>query len=204
MGDVSQNIRYDSGLNDWQELRELFLKNENDSFMMLRKSYRNTIEISDFATGILKHGDFEIYPCEPIIRHGETPELIRVKEDGENKYAAADKVIELCRKLREEEMFSIAVVCRDKVKSGKLSEYMKNKIDIINLEDENAEYGQGIMVLPVNMTKGLEFDAVIIYEPDKKDYPEDNRHVKLLYVAATRALHKLFIVYSKPSFIYVL
>ena len=52
------------------------------------------------------------------------------------------------------------------------------------------------MVLPVTLTKGLEFDAVIIYDPDKKSYPEDNSHVKLLFVAATRALHKLCIVHS--------
>ncbi|MCR5206439.1 MAG: ATP-binding domain-containing protein [Lachnospiraceae bacterium] len=199
MGDVSQNIRYDSGLNDWQELRELFLSGENDCFMMLKKSYRNTIEISNFATKILEHGSFEIYPCEPIIRHGTDPEFIRVEDSKTNKkinVKAADKVVELCKDLLGQEMFSIAVVCRNKEKAKALSEYLKDRMDIIDLDDENAEYGQGVMVLPVNMTKGLEFDAVIIFEPTKEDYPEDNRHVKLLYVAATRALHKLIIIHS--------
>ena len=191
MGDVSQNIRYSSGLNDWQELRNLYLPNEYDAFMMLRKSYRNTIEISHFATNILKHGTFEIYPSEPIIRHGEEPAFIKGK-----KADLPDKVAELCREYEKEGLFSIAVVCRDQKKADALKEKLKGKIELVDTDTEDAEYGQGVMVLPVTLTKGLEFDAVIIYDPDKKSYPADNSHVKLLFVAATRALHKLCIVHS--------
>ncbi|MBR4342909.1 MAG: UvrD-helicase domain-containing protein [Lachnospiraceae bacterium] len=192
MGDVSQNIRYDSGLNDWQELRELFLPDEYDCFMLLKKSYRNTIEISDFALKILEHGSFEIYPFEPIIRHGDEPKIIKTK-----KGEAADRIIELCDLLKQRGLMSIAVVCRNNDAALALASYIGKKTEIIDVNDENAEYGQGIMVLPVNMTKGLEFDAVIIYDPSEKDYPDDNRHVKLLYVAATRALHELYIVHEK-------
>lgn len=39
------------------------------------------------------------------------------------------------------------------------------------------------MVLPISYTKGLEFDAVLIWNPSKEDYPEDNAHARLLYVA---------------------
>ena len=47
------------------------------------------------------------------------------------------------------------------------------------------------MVLPVAYTKGLEFDAVLLFDPSERKYPADDSHVKLLYVAATRALHEL-------------
>ena len=66
MGDVSQNIHFRYGLNDWEELRELFITDGADSFSVLRKSYRNTVEISDFATNILRHGRFSIYPAQPL------------------------------------------------------------------------------------------------------------------------------------------
>ena len=191
MGDVSQNIRYSSGLNDWQELRNLYLPNEYDAFMMLRKSYRNTIEISDFATDILKHGTFEIYPCEPIIRHGEKPSFIKDTAD-----KLPDRIAELCKEYKKEDFFSIAIVCRNRKQADELKAKLKDKVELVDTDDENAEYGQGVMVLPVNLTKGLEFDAVILYEPDEKSYPCDNSHVKLLYVAATRALHRLCIVHS--------
>ena len=46
--------------------------------------------------------------------------------------------------------------------------------------------GAGVMVLPVAYTKGLEFDAVLLFDPSERKYPADDSHVKLLYVAATR------------------
>lgn len=191
MGDVSQNIRYSSGLNDWQELKKLYLNDEYDGFMMLKKSYRNTIEISEFATNILKHGTFEIYPCEPIIRHGEEPKFIK-----ETPEKIVDRIVDLCNEYKKMEYNSIAIVCRNKNRADELRHKLTGKIELVKIDDDDAEYGQGVMVLPVTLTKGLEFDAVILYEPDPDSYPVDNNHVKLLYVAATRALHKLCIVYS--------
>ena len=38
------------------------------------------------------------------------------------------------------------------------------------------------MVLPVEYTKGLEFDAVLIFDPTREDYPVEDGHAKLLYV----------------------
>ena len=39
MGDVSQNINYYTGLNDWYELQKLFLTEPKDSFMLLQKGF---------------------------------------------------------------------------------------------------------------------------------------------------------------------
>ena len=191
MGDVSQNIRYDSGINDWSCIRDIFLKNEKDSFMMLRKSYRNTVEISEFATKILDHGDFEVYPAEPIIRHGDEPKVIKTE-----KASLTDETIKQCQEWQKEGYETIAIVCRTDKEAEKLKGELQEKIEIRNIDAENTEFGNGIMVLPVALTKGLEFDAVLIYEPSKRDYPVDNRHAKLLYVAATRALHRLTCIYS--------
>lgn len=192
MGDVSQNIRYDSGINDWSELRELYLTTPYDSFMMLRKSYRNTVEISEFATGILDHGDFEVYPVEPIIRHGDAPKLMKVEAAD-----MIDEIVKQCRSWQQEELLTIAIVCSDEKEEKGVREALKGKLELIDTDTENPEFGNGIMVLPVALTKGLEFDAVLIYEPTKKAYPADNRHAKYLYVAATRALHRLTVMYSK-------
>ena len=52
------------------------------------------------------------------------------------------------------------------------------------------------MVLPVEYTKGLEFDAVLILDPTREEYPVDDGHAKLLYVAATRALHELCVLHQ--------
>jgi DNA helicase-2/ATP-dependent DNA helicase PcrA len=60
---------------------------------------------------------------------------------------------------------------------------------------ENMTFMNGIMVLPIHMTKGLEFDCVIIWNPDENSYRDDDGDAKLLYVAITRAMHELHIVY---------
>ncbi len=50
------------------------------------------------------------------------------------------------------------------------------------------------MVLPIRLVKGLEFDAVILWNLDMEHGPDDPRQAKLLYVAATRALHELHVL----------
>lgn len=190
MGDVAQNIHYNHGLNDWTELRDNFLTGEFDSFNLLRKSYRNTVEISHFATDILRHGSFAIYPVEPIIRHGNEVTVARFEDDDRLIKAAADKINEWKKSGYE----TIAVICRDdatsKAVSDKLSAYTE-------VNDYDAmEFDNGTMVLPITYTKGLEFDCCILMNPDEEAYPASDANVKLLYVAATRALHELVVYHT--------
>ena len=51
--------------------------------------------------------------------------------------------------------------------------------------------------MAMHSAKGLEFDAVIINDASENIYASSiNLDMKLLYVAITRALHELDIVYS--------
>lgn len=53
MGDVSQNVNYECGMNEWTDMKQKIFDGSGDRFRVLAKSYRNTIEISDFAGKIL-------------------------------------------------------------------------------------------------------------------------------------------------------
>lgn len=224
MGDVSQNIHFDYGLNDWEELKALYLKDNLDSFGILKKSYRNTVEISNFATKILHHGTFSIYPVEPIIRHGEEPRMIRIPLTGAtfstnaqnqsgnlsvvptpathaNRYAHShdalwEKTVEICHEWQEKGLDTIAIICRSESAARYASAELGQRLELMHNPLETAEFGNGIMILPVEYTKGLEFDAVLILDPTREDYPVDDGHAKLLYVAATRALHELCVLYT--------
>lgn len=192
MGDVSQNIRFESGINNWDELKELLLGQDGDAFCTLRKSYRNTVEISEFATKILDHGDFDVYPVEPIIRHGDEPAVIETTEDD-----VVPSVKAICSSWQDEGHGTIAIVTADFDEAEAVSKKLRDAgMELLVSDYENAEFGNGIMVLPVAMTKGLEFDAVLLYEPTADKYPVSDKNAKLLYVAATRALHELSIVCS--------
>ena len=48
-----------------------------------------------------------------------------------------------------------------------------------------------MLVLPVHLAKGMEFEAVLLAGADEVNYPSAEFEGRLLYVAATRALHAL-------------
>ena len=196
MGDVSQNIFWDYGLNDWQELRDLMLPGEFDTFGLLRKSYRNTVEISEFATLVLRHGSFYVYPAQPIIRHGDPVKIDKAKDDKE-LVALTGKAI---MKWQEKGFETIAVICPDQQRAQEveaaLEKNLGERIRLLTPETGEQTFGNGVMVLPLELTKGLEFDAVLLYDCSARNYPKEDAQVKRLYVAATRALHELAVLYQ--------
>lgn len=192
MGDVSQNIHFGYGLNDWEELKGLILRDKFDTFGLLKKSYRNTVEISNFATDILRHGSFAIYPVEPILRHGDDVHVTKC----ENEQDMLDKTVSTIEKWKQDGHETIAIVCREEEEAKQVTKALQGRIQLVDSNLETAEFGNGVMVLPVEYTKGLEFDAVLLYNPTKEQYPYDDGHVKLLYVAATRALHDLVVLHD--------
>lgn len=192
MGDVSQNIFLDYGLNDWQELRELMLPDEFDYFGLLRKSYRNTVEISEYATNVLHHGSFQVYPVQPIIRHGEEV----MTEGAEDEEELIQKTELQIREWQKKGYETIAVVCPDGETANRVNEKLSMKMELLPNSGDHVEFGNGVLVLPLEYVKGLEFDAVLIYDCSEKNYPEGDAFVKRLYVAVTRALHELTVLYQ--------
>ncbi|HKL79382.1 MAG TPA: 3'-5' exonuclease [Mobilitalea sp.] len=194
MGDVSQNIHYDTGMNDWETLKsEVFLP-EKDKFYVLAKSYRNTVEISDYASHVLTQCTFQTYDIEPIIRHGKAVSVTRMADEKE----MVTETINILKGILENGLDTIAVICRTVEETRKVYELLKPgiKVEQIPEEIEDMTFMNGIMILPIHMTKGLEFDAVVIWNPDESSYPAGDADAKLLYVAITRAMQELYIVYK--------
>lgn len=191
MGDVSQNICHGYGLEDWKELREMMLTGTSDSFGLLTKSYRNTIEIAGFATEILRHGSFSIYPVEPVCRHGSA---VRVTECADEEQMS-EEAVRTVRAWQRDGRETVAVICRDEEEAAAVSRILGGELALADGSPETAEFGRGVMVLPIAYTKGLEFDAVLLWHPSVTSYPADDAHVRLLYVAATRALHELTVLH---------
>ena len=192
MGDVSQNIHMGYGLNDWEEAKTQMLSGERDAFCILKKSYRNTVEISDFAADILAHGSFPGYSAEPVLRHGD-PVLVEKAADDVELIARAEAV---CRDWQRNGFDTIAVICRDEKEAERTAKELGKRLPVAESNLEKAVFDKGIMVLPVEYTKGLEFDAVLLLDPGREQYPTDDGHAKLLYVAATRALHRLCVLHT--------
>ena len=74
---------------------------------------------------------------------------------------------------------------------------MCKNINIKNILDSDTEYSGGICIITSYLAKGLEFDGVIISNASMDKY-DDNKNIdmKLLYVAMTRPLHELKVLYK--------
>jgi DNA helicase-2/ATP-dependent DNA helicase PcrA len=194
MGDVSQNIYYDTGMNDWEILKQEVFSPEKDRFYVLAKSYRNTVEISDFASKVLRKCTFKTYDIEPIIRHGKEVALIKTGGDK----GLVSQTVELVEGIQENGYDTIAIICRTVEETLRVRKLLGQHINIEQPGDnmEEMTFLNGTMVLPIHMTKGLEFDAVILWNPDEENYRYSDEDAKLLYVAITRALHELYVVYK--------
>lgn len=204
MGDVSQNIYYDVGMNDWTDLRERVFREEKNRFYRLVKSYRNTVEISEFAGKLLEKGSFETYAIDPVIRHGRPVETVWSRGiDGMAEQAAG-----LIQQMWERGHSTMAVVCREPEECQMVSKKLRDLLSArmpdlpvseVTEEIEDINGVRGVMVLPVSMTKGLEFDGVLLWNPSERHYPAGDANVKLLYVAVTRALHELYLLVEEQE-----
>lgn len=193
MGDITQNIHYDTGMNDWEALRREVFSEEKDKFYVLAKSYRNTVEISNYASRVLKHCTFKTYDIEPIIRHGSEVEVYKAEREEE----MLQRTAEIINCSKEAGYTTQAIICRTEEETKEVHKKLKELMDLEPLKDdlEEMNFTNGIMVLPIHMTKGLEFDSVLLWNPDRENYEKSDADAKLLYVAITRALHELHIVY---------
>ncbi len=193
MGDITQNIHYDTGMNDWETLKEEVFLPEKDKFYVLAKSYRNTVEISDYASKVLKQCTFKTYDIEPIIRHGKEVAVTKL----ENEEDMLQKTVQIINENLNGDYNTIAVICRTIKETRKVHEMLGRYVALEQLREdiEEMSFNNGVMVLPIHMTKGLEFDSVILWNPDELSYQASDADAKLLYVAITRALHELHIVY---------
>ncbi len=60
------------------------------------------------------------------------------------------------------------------------------------IDGKKSLYNAGVVIVPCQLVKGLEFDAVFIVNIKEK-YEDNPLDIKLLYVSMTRALHRLYI-----------
>lgn len=192
LGDLSQGIHSYRGTKDWKDVIENVFTHGKCRYLTLKQSYRTTIEIMNMANKVLKIGDMPgtIF-AHPVVRHGDQPEILRF--DSKNKLI--EELENKIESFKKEHYSTIAVICKtdDECKTINRLLDKKGKVKAKQISSEDIEYLGGTVIVPSYLAKGLEFDAVIITALEE-DYLEDELDIKLLYVAMTRALHKLDIM----------
>ncbi|CAH1216738.1 DNA helicase IV [Paenibacillus plantiphilus] len=185
LGDFGQAIFMQSTNLEASDSPLIRLFGEADtSLVRLVRSYRSTREIVEFTKSLLPGGD-EIVPFE---RRGPKPLLIRL--NGVQKRDA--QILEDIALLNAQGFASIAVITKTAAESREAYESLRIQggEGLQHITRETLAFEKGVMVIPVYLAKGIEFDAVLIYNASPEAYGWDHER-KLLYTACTRAMHRL-------------
>ena len=157
----------------------------NHERILLTKSYRSTKQIVEFTKKFAPGGEM----IEPFERDGDPPHII-MKDDNAESPGTLVNTIE---KLQEKKFETIAIICKTLEESNQIYTLLKDNIAIKQINEDTYSFEKGIVVLPVYLAKGIEFDAVIIPDASSDHYHQESDRT-LFYTACTRAMHSLTIL----------
>ncbi|MDD2493668.1 MAG: AAA family ATPase [Tissierellia bacterium] len=186
VGDINQSVERETDLSIYDEIISIFNKKKS-SKLYLTKSYRSSYEINTFSQKLLiNSADTEFFK-----RNEGDPEIIC----GINTDDLDNKIIEGINKFKSQKFESIAIIVKSKKEASELYSRLNNKIKIKLISNVSNDDIDEVIIIPIYMAKGLEFDVVMIYDADDNNYNTEYDR-KLLYIACTRALHKLSLYYK--------
>lgn len=183
LGDALQSVNPYSSTN-YMDIQRVLAGAE---VMKLCKSYRSSYEITNFAQKISKSPDLIA-----IERHGAEPEVLT--------FNTADKELEYLHQYVSNALKgtgSIGIICKTEKEAIKLHSILSERTDqVCLLSSESAAFSNGIIVTTAHTAKGLEFDEVIVPFVTDKEYNNEMDR-SLLYIACTRAMHRLTLTATK-------
>ncbi len=215
LGDVNQTVGKEADLSLYEEIRRI-LDKKSSSLAVMNKSFRCTREILNYSSRFLE----DACQIESFSRQGEEPLSYRLpgrqalaagmmEEIAACRQKGYRSIGLICKTAKEaagwyaclQEQGGAAAVsagakaagqeaqeARETKLSGQELQIIRRELKLIG--EDRAEEPEGIFLIPIYMAKGLEFDAVLILDADGRHYRgQEDR--KLLYIACTRALHRL-------------
>ncbi|NMS90175.1 ATP-binding domain-containing protein [Clostridioides difficile] len=181
LGDFGQlvNPNHTHTLDDMKQLYD------DGELVMLNKSYRSTFEIINFTKKIQ-----DISSLEPIERHGEEPALLKCN----NEQDEINKIKIEIEEFKKSDNATLGIILKTDNEANAIYDVLRQEYSVHLISSESSSFTKGVSITSVKMSKGLEFDEVIVPSVNNKTYYSDYDR-SLLYVACTRAMHKLKLTY---------
>lgn len=181
LGDFNQAI-FSGATGAETVLSDFNISEESIESFALTKTYRSTKEIVNFTSSLIEGGE----NIEPFNRTGRKPVVTVIEPD-----KITGLITTKIKDFKHEGHRTIAVICRTAGESKKAFEALKNEFSLHLIEKGTISYEKGILVIPSYLAKGIEFDAVILY--DCSQYKKESER-KLFYTVCTRAMHELHMI----------
>lgn len=190
VGDVNQSLMPNVNYSSYEGVIKLFQDGRAKAHaetQYLTKTYRSTVEINNFASMVL--GQNVLNSRSQLDRHGED---VKVTKDQTGEKLIAD-ALELKKQYNTVAViFKTEKECKDFQKQVQKTANKDNFIFMVDGENDFTTHK--VMVMPLYIAKGLEFDAVLIPRANENNF--NKTHKKLFYVAVTRAMNELRIYFD--------
>ncbi|MCK6256114.1 AAA family ATPase [Fictibacillus sp. KIGAM418] len=183
LGDLNQSIYAHSTGDAFQMLYERYGKDHTERIILTR-SYRSTRQIVEFTREMLHEKESII----PFNRDGEKPVLKQYEKKEDHTRAIAD----IIRKLQDKQVKTIAVICKTAKECEEAYESLKDKVHVELMKKDSSSFKQDTLIIPSYLAKGIEFDAVLVYDASNLQYGKE-RERRLFYTVCTRAMHELYL-----------
>ena len=187
VGDIAQSTG-SFARDSWEELIEHFPQRREPRRVEMTTGYRIPAPSMALAAKVLRQAAPELKPPTSIREQGDEPRLISIADLGQ-----VDRVI-------GEELAHIS--------SGNLAVVVPRSLHgqvADALAAAGREFGGAtrsglntpVTLVPVQLVKGLEVDAVVVVEP-ARIIDEETQGMRALYVALTRATKRVAVVHTEP------
>ena len=187
LGDLNQAIfTKDESRSLLKQISGLFDPEKID-VVQLTKSYRSTKQLTNFTKQILRQGE----KIEAFNRQGPKP-VIWGRDSDEQ---AIDVLVDVLRD-NEKRKMTTAIITKDLAGAKFVHEKLSEKGEKSTLiATANQRLVDGTLVIPSYLAKGLEFDAVVMWGANKKNYHQLDE-TQLVYTITSRAMYKLDVIYT--------
>ena len=190
LGDLNQAIfTKDESRSLLKQISGLFDPEKID-VVQLTKSYRSTKQLTNFTKQILRQGE----KIEAFNRQGPKP-VIWGRDSDEQ---AIDVLVDVLRD-NEKRKMTTAIITKDLADAKFVHEKLSEKGEKSTLiATANQRLVDGTLVIPSYLAKGLEFDAVVMWGANKKNYHQLDE-TQLVYTITSRAMYKLDVIYTSEK-----
>ena len=189
LGDVNQPVNPYSA-SSAEGIEQVFPQGD---IVKLFRSYRSTWEIAQFSLRIRPNADLIA-----MERHGEEPQILGFSNLQEEVYALKKLIQDFSHSNNQ----SLGIICKTQKQAQLLFDQLKSE-KVHLLTPDSTAFSSGTIITTVHLAKGLEFDEVIIPFVSETNYKTDIDK-RMLYIACTRAMHRLTLTYEKNKSAFLL
>jgi DNA helicase-2/ATP-dependent DNA helicase PcrA len=155
----------------------------------LTTTYRSPKPVAEFAHKVL--GRYAPREIPRSIKDGVPVTVTLCPNEGHLMMSLADTLSDL---MVAEPLASVAVITRTQENAERIFKMLSDVPKARLIVDGAFDFRPGVDVVEVSQVKGLEFDYVVIPDATPNSYPDTPEARRLLHVAATRAIHQLWVM----------